>query len=282
MKYLIYSTTLLFSIIFHAHADEYQEQLCLDISKNIRRGDVIPSSCKEIFQKSNIFKQVGSKEQNLGVWIKNNMLYIQLETLEKGKWKSQEKFIGGKELSSGDLINLDISPQPVFSNTFEIHILFEEKEQYKIVTYLSSQKNGQKPRLAYFPKLESSSKIQDIYRSQDNKLWLSTDDNQLFFIKSYANSMSANKKDHPKLTKLKESIKFPPSYISASNGETLFLGEQQIAILSEEGLKKYHLSETIAETKFEIKDIKIKGNKLIVKFINTEKEQIVSIQTAAE
>ena len=281
MKYLIYFSTFFLLLANQVQADQYQENLCADISKNIRRGEIIPKSCKEIFKESNFFKQVSSKNQNLGVWIKNNMLFMQLETKKEGKWDSTEKFIGGKELSSGDVVDFDISPLQKFSNTFEIHILIEEKKQYKVVSYLSSQKNGQKPRLANFPKIEGQSKIRDLFRSKDNRLWFSMEDNQIYFIKSYANSMSSNVNDHPKLIKLNTSLNFHPSYIATFKEETLFLGEQQLVVFSNEGLKKYKLSETVAETKYEIKDIKILNNNLIL-LLSDNKEETVLLQPASE
>ena len=91
MRYLLCLSTLLLIQIKLVYADRYQEKLCSEISKGIKQGDIIPNSCKEIFKQSSFFKQASSADQNLGVWVKNNMLYIVLEKKIKGNWKIEEK-----------------------------------------------------------------------------------------------------------------------------------------------------------------------------------------------
>lgn len=281
MKYFFVLFT--FSIIFllSVNADDYQEQHCSDISKNMQDGDSIPASCKEIFQASNFFKQASSDQQNLGVWVKNNMLFLVLEKMKKGKLVAIEKFIGGQELSKGKIIDFDISSTPVFSNTFEITLLIKTKTQYRVITHLSSQKNGQKPRVAYFPLLNMKSNIESIHRGQNGRLWFVTDDKQVYHIKSSANSLSSNTKDHPQLTKFIINLSFKPYFIKSNSKEIILLGKEKLIHIRNGNEIKYIIKNGASVEKLEIKDLELQDNNLVV--IKTDQQkQNLSLQTAAE
>ncbi|MGB0454282.1 MAG: hypothetical protein ACPGJV_11280 [Bacteriovoracaceae bacterium] len=265
MKRLSMLALFSFSLV----AGEPQLEQCREFGLDLQDGDSFPKSCYPyIKQGAQLQKRISLDDKILSAWVYKNLLLIESSILvdqTNNIWRTQKNVISGDFLNLESVVDLDISPDATFAGAFEIHLLINTGAGQKVLTYLSTQKNRQHPRVYSLPGSLLATKV---YRGDDHRLWLKSTNGDFYSFNSFETDQ--RKTLLPKKLKINRQYE----YIFSNKENIYLLSSDQISVISDSSKRSFQLNSFELPSKSSIHKIWSNGSQLILELTNSEQQVI--------